>query len=73
MSGAGLSPKTIDNYAGLVKMAVASAVDAEGGRDFSSQVESRVHRHAGCGEVKAEHALLLRGCDDGAGRLEEAA
>jgi hypothetical protein len=34
MSGAGLSPKTIDNYAGLVKMVVASAVDAEGGEIF---------------------------------------
>jgi integrase len=30
MSGAGLSPKTIDNYVGLVKMVVASTVDAEG-------------------------------------------
>jgi integrase len=30
MSVAGLSPKTIDNYAGLVKMVVASVVDAEG-------------------------------------------
>jgi integrase len=30
MSGAGLSPKTIDNYAGVVKMVVASAVDQEG-------------------------------------------
>jgi integrase len=30
MSEAGLSPKTIDNYAGLVKMVVASVVDAEG-------------------------------------------
>ncbi len=34
MSGAGLSPKTIDNYAGLVKMVVASAVDAEGEEIF---------------------------------------
>jgi len=34
MSGAGLSPKTIDNYAGLVKMVVASAVDAEGEQIF---------------------------------------
>ena len=34
MSEAGLSPKTVDNYAGLVKMVVASAVDAEGEEIF---------------------------------------
>jgi hypothetical protein len=47
------------NYAGLVKAVV--------------QVEPRVHRHASRREVEAEHALLLRGCDDWTGRLEEAA
>lgn len=41
---AGLSPKTIDTYVGVMKTVVASAVNG-----LSAKVESPVCRHATCG------------------------
>ncbi len=53
MSCAGLSPQTIVTHSKVVKMVVASAVNAEGGRNSPAQMESQLRRYANCGPDEA--------------------